>query len=136
MNMLRTVAVSLLGSSMLTACERTEVNGIGSYTGDPAQPPQLDVVGSDRCAAGEWGFALADATIRNNTADVATYEVVIAFESDAVRLGQGSAWVRSLDPGQTSELTVTRHLGEAAAELTTCRVITVNRWEADTTSPG
>lgn len=130
--MVKTLALSLLGLALLTACERTEVNGIGSYTGDPAQPPQLDVAGTGECAAGDWGFASSGATIRNNTDDVATYEVVIAFEAGDVRLGQGNAWVRSLDPGQTSELTVTRHLGDRAGDLTTCRVITVNRWEADT----
>lgn len=134
--MVKTLVIALVALASLTACERTEVNGIGSYTGDTDRPPQLDVVGSAGCEVGEWGFASADATIRNNTDDVATYEVVIAFEADGVRLGQGNAWVRSLDPGQRGDLTVTRHLGDSASDLTTCRVITVNRWEATTVPAG
>ncbi len=120
---------------LLAACERTEVNGIGSYTGDEAHPPQLDLVSSGGCSIGEWGFVSSSGRIVNNTDDVASYEVVVAFGDGDERLGQGATWIRDLDAGATARFEATRHLGDAAGRVDTCDVITINRWSATTVTP-
>ena len=82
----RLAALALL--PFLAACQRTEVNGIGSYTGDAEQPPQLDV-SEVTCDIGEWGWVRASGSVQNPTDSTATYQVMVAFERDGVRLGEG-----------------------------------------------
>ena len=116
----------LFALMFLTACERSEVNGIGSYTPDAVAPPQLDAaVGS--CVIGASGRVAGHGLVVNPTAGVATYEIVIAFEDDDLRLGQGSAWIRDLDSGQTVSFDAAAHLGDRSGSMTGCRVITANR---------
>lgn len=125
------MVAAILAVLLLSACERTEVAGIGSYTPDDAAPPQLDVaMGS--CSIGEWGWVTGSGTVENGTDDVATYEVVVGFDSGEVRAGQGSAWIRDLGPGQAATFSASTHLGDRAPTMTSCDVITINRWSAET----
>lgn len=127
------LCVLIAMTALLSACERSEVNGIGSYTPDEVAPPQLDVaVGS--CSIGEWGWVTGTGTVENQTGDVATYEVVVGFEAGEVRIGQGSTWIRDLAPGQTASFSASRHVGDAAPTMSHCDVITINRWSAETRS--
>jgi len=128
----RIVLPFLLTSLLVTACQRSEVNGIGSYTPDDAAPPQLDLVDDAACDIGDWGWASGSGTIENRTTDVATYEVVVAFHEGEVRLGEASSWIRDLPAGVTARYEATGFLGDEAPLLTDCSVITINRWSADT----
>lgn len=128
-----TAFLSIMLVVAATACERSEVNGIGSYTPDAAHPPQLDVT-IDDCRAGEWGWVHGTGTITNTTDDVATYEVVVAFVDGAVRLDEGSDWTRDLNPGASARFEASTWLGERASRMTTCSALTVNRWGARTIS--
>ncbi len=121
----------ILAVLALSACERTEVDGIGSYTPDDAAPPQLDVA-LGNCTIGEWGWVTGSGTVENGTDDVATYEVVVGFNSGDVRSGQGSAWIRDLGPGQVATFSASRHLGDRSQTMSGCEVITINRWGAET----
>lgn len=123
----------VLAVLVLSGCERSEVNGIGSYTPDDQAPPQLDVT-LDDCAVGEWGWVTGNGMVQNRTGDVATYEVVVAFDDGDVRIGQGSAWIRDLGAGTRAAFRASTHLGERAPAMSNCQVITVNRWSAETRS--
>lgn len=126
------VIVGLLSTALaLTGCERSEVNGIGSYTPNDIAPPQLDV-SVDECRIGEWGWVTATGLVQNRTDDVASYEVVVAFDVDDVRAGQGSDWIRDVDAGTAARFRASTHLGDEATGMTDCRVLTVNRWSAQT----
>ncbi len=116
---------------VLSACERTEVDGIGSYTPDDAAPPQRDV-SIDDCSIGEWGWVTGTGTVENHTDDVASYEIVVGFDSGDLRAGQGSAWIRDLDPGRSATFSASTHLGDRSGSMTGCEVVTINRWGAET----
>jgi len=131
----RIALVPIVALLTLTGCERTELNGIGSYTPDDLAPPQLDVAMSG-CSIGEWGWVTGTGTVQNRTDDVATYEVVVVFESGETRLGQGSTWIRDLSAGQTATFDASTHLGERSGEMSSCEVATINRWSAETRAVG
>ena len=127
----RALVAPILAVLVLSACERTEVDGIGSYTPGDAAPPQRDVaMGS--CSIGEWGWVTGSGTVENGTDDVATYEVVVGFDSGEVRAGQASTWIRDLGPSQVATFSASTHLGEGSSTMTDCAVITINRWGAET----
>lgn len=130
--MKRIVLPFVLSTLLVTACQRSEVNGIGSYTPDDATPPQLDLIEDATCDIGDWGWVSGAGTIENRTADVATYEVVVAFHEGSVRLGEASSWIRDLPAGGTARYEAARFLGDEAPVLSDCSVITINRWSADT----
>ena len=127
---LRTRLAVLALLPFLAACQRTEVNGIGSYTGDATQPPQLDV-SEVTCDVGEWGWVRASGTVQNPTDSTATYQVMVAFERDGVRLADGGDWIPDLAPGQTAAFTAREYLSDDAASMDSCAVLTVNRWKAN-----
>lgn len=133
MHRLALLVATILAVGVLSGCERSEVDGIGSYTPDDVAPPQLDVAMGD-CSIGDWGWVTGDGTVVNQTDDVASYEVVVAFDAGEVRVGQGSGWIRDLAPGQTAKFSVSTHLGDDADSMSACDVITVNRWGAETRS--
>ena len=126
----RTVgAVALLVMSVvLGACERSEVNGIGSNTPAEDAPPQLDLVGSTECSVGQWGWVSGGGEIRNGAADVSTYEIVIGFYDGDRRLGDQSTWIRDVDPGESARFEAHLWLDEVASSMTSCDVVTINRW--------
>ncbi len=129
---MKRIALVLIALLALAGCKRTEVNGIGSYTGDDDEPPQLDLATFAGCRVGEWGWVHGTGTVENRTADVATYEIVVAFSDDGTRVDTRSAWIRDLAAGATAQFDAARWFGENASAVDGCQVITVNRWEAET----
>ena len=130
----RALALALLLSVALGACERSEVDGIGSFTPDDAAPPQHDLVSMDDCTVGEWGWVSGEGVINNGAADVSTFEVVVGFYDGERRIGDRSARIRDLAPGESATFDVYAWLDDEASEMTSCRVLTINRWSAPTRS--
>lgn len=112
----------------VTACQRTEVDGITSRTGDEEFPPQADLESFAGCSVGDFGWVRGTGVILNGTPETASYEVVVSFEADGVRLDQGSRWIRDLSSGGRAEFEAVAYLGDRAEEMTDCRVITINRF--------
>lgn len=128
------VALLLLLTVVLGACERSEVNGIGSITPDADAPPQLDLVSMGSCSAGEWGWVSGDGVISNGAGDVSTYEIVVGFYEGERRLGDQNTWIRDLAVGESASFDVHAWLDDEANAMTSCRVLTINRWSARTRS--
>lgn len=120
------IALALVGALVLSSCRYVEVDGVGTRTADEDHPPQSDVtlVG---CAPGELGTWQADLVIVNNSPAVATYEVMVGFYADDVRLSQRTHWVRALTPGETAEIERAWWI-ERPDDANSCRLLTVNRW--------
>ena len=115
-------------SLLLGACERSELNGIGSNTPSEDAPPQLDLVGTVECSVGEWGWVSGGGEIRNGAGDVSTYEVVIGFYDGDRRIGEQSTWIRDVDPGEAARFEAHAWLNDDANAMGACDVITINRW--------
>lgn len=75
---------------------------------------------------GQWDTA---GSITNNTAAVASYEVVVGFYDDDVRLSQRSRWIRDLKPGEKARVDEGFWVGPKADEVTNCKVILINRFD-------
>lgn len=122
------IVIALL-SLAITACERTEVNGISSATGDEAHPPQLDLDSFNGCTTGELTYVKGQGTVTNQSPATASYEVVVGFYgSNGTRIDQASTWVRDLQVGETASFEAGKFLGDRAATVDTCEVITINRF--------
>lgn len=121
-----TVLLTLL--LLLGACERSEVDGIGSNTPSEQSPPQHDLVGRIECSVGEWGWVSGQGDVHNGAGNVSSYEVVVGFYEGERRLGDRNAWIRDLDPGESARFEAFLWLGDDAAAVTSCEVITINRW--------
>jgi hypothetical protein len=119
------VAVLFLG-----ACERSEIDGIGSFTPDEVAPPQHDLVSLDDCSVGEWGWVSGEGEINNGSTSVSTYEVVLGFYDGERRLGDQNTWIRDLDPGESARFEVYAWLDDHASAMSACEVLTINRWSA------
>lgn len=110
------------------ACERSDVNGIGSNTPNEDAPPQLDLIGVIDCSVGEWGWVSGGGDIHNGAPDVSTYEVVVGFYDDDRRLGEKRTWIRDVDPGESARFETHVWLNDDATAMTSCEVVTINRW--------
>lgn len=111
----------------LSACEYSELNGVGTRTADEAAPPQLDIASFDGCSRGDLGQWKASATLVNNSLKPASYELVVAFYDGETRLDEASHWVRDLLPGE--EAVIDRGWWiEGADAVTSCEVLLINRF--------
>jgi hypothetical protein len=129
MTMRRSGAILMLVLAFaLGACERSEVDGIGSNTPSEEAPPQRDLVGSVDCTVGEWGWVSGEGQVRNGAVGASTYEVVVGFYAGDVRIGGQSTWIRDIDPAETATFDAYAWLGDDAATMTSCEVVTINRW--------
>lgn len=126
------VVALLVSSIVLGACERSEVDGIGSNTPDENAPPQLDLVGVTDCSVGEWGWVAGRGDIRNGAVEVSTYEIVVGFYDGERRLADRSTWIRDLDPGESARFEANVWLNDQAGATTSCEVVTINRWSIPT----
>lgn len=126
---MRTLLCSILAAALLvaTACEYTEIDGIGTRTADEENPPQSDLTSFGGCALGDLGQWRFDAVLTNNSPTVATYELTVAFYDDDTRLDEASSWVRDLRPGESAVADTGRWI-EGADRVTHCEVLTINRW--------
>ncbi len=113
---------------LLTACQKSEVNGISSQTGDDEFPPQLDLASFERCKVGELGWVGGGGEITNNTPETATYEIVVAFLADGTRMDQRSTWVRDLKSGEKASFEASKFLWDRASTVNDCEVVTINRF--------
>lgn len=111
----------------LAACEYSELNGIGTRTGDEAFPPQLDLAGFDGCSRGELGQWRATAELVNNSPGTASYEVVVAFYQDETRLDERTHWVRDLRSGERAAIDRGWWI-DSADLVTSCDVLLINRF--------
>lgn len=133
MLMRRQAAVLVLALTLaLGACERSEIDGIGSNTPSEEAPPQRDLVGLVDCSVGEWGWVSGEGQVRNGAVGASTYEVVVGFYAGDVRIGDRSSWIRDIDPAETATFDARSWLGDDAATMTSCEVVTINRWSAPT----
>lgn len=130
----RTVVALCVVPLLLGGCERTEIDGIGSITPNEAAPPQLDLVALGDCTVGELGWVSGEGEIRNRSDAVGTYEVVVSFSDADRRLGDQRARIRDLYPGESARFEVHAWLNDDAASMTSCDVVTINRWSARTGS--
>lgn len=126
---MRRILVILLVAMLpiIAACEYSEIEGVGTRTADDDFPPQSDLMSFGGCEPGNLGQWRFDATIRNNTATVATYELTVAFYDSETRLDEASNWVRDLKPGESASAGAGRWI-EDADSVTRCEVLTLNRW--------
>lgn len=111
----------------LSACEYSEIDGIGTRTADEEFPPQHDLVAFDGCEPGDLGQWRFSAELTNYSPKVASYELTVAFYDSDVRLDEFSTWVRDLKPGETAAADAGWWI-EGAERVTRCEVLTVNRW--------
>lgn len=111
----------------LTACEYEEVNGIGTRTGDEANPPQLDVTSFDGCRPASLDRWQAVGEITNSTDSAASYEIVVGFYAGDTRLDQRSEWIRDLRPGEVAAIDRAWWVDESD-RVTDCRLVLVNRF--------
>lgn len=125
-----TTAVIVALSVLLGACERSEVDGVGSNTPSEDAPPQHDLVEPLGCVVGEWGWVSGEGEINNATNDVATYEVVVAFYDGSRRLADQNTWIRDVEPAESARFEAYAWLDDEADTMTSCEVITINRWSA------
>ncbi len=123
-NILMAAGLAVLG---LSACEYSEIDGVGTRTADEEFPPQSDLTAFDGCEPGDLGQWRFDAEITNNTPNVASYELTVAFYDDDVRLGEFSTWVRDLKPDETAAADQGWWI-ENGEDVTRCEVLTINRW--------
>lgn len=126
---MRTLLYSILAASLLvaSACEYSEIDGIGTRTADEENPPQSDLTSFGGCAPGDLGQWRFDAVITNNSPTVASYELTVAYYDDGTRLDEKSTWVRDLRPGESAAADA-GHWIEGADRVTGCEVLTINRW--------
>lgn len=124
---IRSLLLGALVAFGLTACEYSEVNGIGTRTADEVAPPQLDLASFDGCSPGELNTWRASATLINNSAKAASYEVVFAFYEGDVRVDEKSDWVRDLLPGEQAAIDRGWWV-DGADVITSCEVLLINRF--------
>ncbi len=125
---MRIIALLLLAATLLvSACEYSEIDGIGTRTADEEHPPQSDLTSFAGCEPGDLGQWRFRAVITNNSAKVATYELTVAFYDGDTRLDEASSWVRDLRPGESAVTDAGRWI-EGADRVTNCEVLTINRW--------
>lgn len=120
-------AVLLTAMLLLASCEYAEVDGIGTRTADPDNPPQHDLRSFDGCEPGDLGQWRFRAEITNNSPTVASYELTVAFYDGETRLDEFSSWVRDLRPGETAAADSGWWI-DSADRVTRCEVLTINRW--------
>ena len=123
---LRLLAVVAAASLLFTACEYREVDGVGTRTYDAELPPPDDLTSFGGCSRNSLGQWQAVGTVVNQTSDMATYAVTVAFLADAVRLDERTAWIRDLRPGERAELNRAWWIS-GADDVTGCEVLTVDR---------
>ena len=111
----------------LTACEYSEVNGIGTRTADEANPPQLDVTSFGGCVRGSLDRWQVSGELVNSTDQAASYEIVIGFYDGETRLDQRSEWIRDLRPGERAAIDGAWWVDEPD-RVTNCQLILVNRF--------
>ena len=122
-------AVALAAAALLTGCERTEVDGIGSYTGDEEFPPQKDLASFDGCQDQDWGWVGATGTVVNRSTTTANYEIIVGYYASETRIEEKGGWVRELGPGEQREFELSVWLPDGPS-ITDCAVLTINRWNA------
>lgn len=125
----RRLALAALATAALslTACEYEEVNGIGTRTGDDANPPQLDVTSFEGCRPATLDRWQAVGEITNSTGVTASYEIVVGFYDGDTRLDQRSEWIRDLRPGERAAIDRAWWVDEPD-RVTDCRLVLVNRF--------
>ena len=126
---MRTLTAIMLVVALVavTSCEYSEVDGIGTRTPDDVHPPQHDLSSFEGCRPGELGQWRVAAEITNNSPDVATYELTVAFYEGTTRLDEVGTWVRDLRPGETAAVDAGRWI-DGADRVEHCEVLTINRW--------
>lgn len=111
----------------LTACEYSELDGIGTRTADAEHPPQRDLAAFEGCEPAELNRWRARGEVVNQTDQVVSYEVVVGFYDGEVRLDERSEWIRDLGPGEVAALDRAWWIDEPD-RVTDCRVLLVNRF--------
>ena len=81
------------------------------------------------CAVGDFGVATAKLTVINHSSKRSSYTVEITFERGTVKVGDGSAFLTNVEPGQTAEDEAIGSVSGDAAGVT-CRVVNVERFAA------
>ena len=110
-----------------TACEYREVDGVGTRTFDEEFVPQDDIDRFDGCAltaAGQWRV---DGEITNNTDEMASYAITIAFFDGDTRLEERSLWIRDLHPDESAEMNRGWWIN-GSDQVTSCEVLTIDRF--------
>lgn len=112
---------------LLSACEYSEIDGVGTRTADEVHPPQLDVASFDGCEPETLDRWRARGEIVNSTETVASYEVVVGFYDGETRLDERSEWIRDLRPGERAALDRAWWIDDPD-RVTGCRLLLVNRF--------
>ncbi|MEM9564243.1 MAG: FxLYD domain-containing protein [Actinomycetota bacterium] len=121
------LAAGLLLCGLLTACEYSEINGVGTRTADEVNPPQLDVTAFDGCRPATLNRWQVEGEVTNSTDSVATYEVVVGFYEGDTRIDERGEWVRNLRPGERASLDRAWWIDDPE-RVTDCRLLLVNRF--------
>jgi hypothetical protein len=116
--------VAMLG---LASCDYSEVDGIGTRTADDMHPPQHDLTSFAGCEPGDLGQWRFAAEVTNNSPEVASYELTVAFYEGDTRLDEFGTWVRDLRPGENAAVDAGWWI-DSAERVTRCDVLTINRW--------
>lgn len=111
----------------LSACEYVEIDGIGTRTPDEVHPPQHDLMSFEGCQPDTLNRWQARGEIVNNTDQVVSYEVVVAFDAGDLRLDQRSEWLRDVGPGERAAINRAWWVDEHD-RVTGCRVLVINRF--------
>ena len=123
----RIVALVLGATLALTACEYSEIDGVGTRTGDPDHPPQLDLATFDGCERGDLGQWRVSAELINHSPTTASYELTVAFRAGDTRVDERSVWIRDLRPGERASVEHGWWIDQAD-RVTDCVPLTVNRF--------
>jgi len=123
----RHLAAGAVTVLLLGACQYSELNGIGTRTGDDQHPPQLDLASFDGCEKGDLDQWRASAELVNNSPTTASYEVVVAFYENDTRISQRSHWVRDLRPGERAVVDRGWWV-DNPDRVTSCDVLLINRF--------
>ena len=112
---------------VLTACEYREVDGVGTRTYDEQYVPQDDISAFDGCSRTGLGQWQPSGLVTNNTPDMATYAVTIAFSDGETRLDERTLWIRDLHPAEQAEMNRAWWLANGDS-VTSCEVLTIDRF--------
>ena len=96
-------------------------------TNDEHRP--VDDVELTSCEIGDYGMATAKLSVINHSSKRSSYTVEITFERGTVKVGDGSAFLSNVEPGQTAEDEAIGSISGDSAGVT-CRVVNVERFAA------
>lgn len=126
-NLLRLTAGLLFGLLVLTACEYREVDGVGTRTYDEQYVPQDDISAFTGCSMNGLGQWQPAGTVTNNTPDMATYAVTVAFFDGDTRVDERTMWIRDLHPGEQAQMNRAWWLNNGDS-VGSCDILTIDRF--------